>query len=206
MNEGYLRQRRNLISASIVILVVVLGGTKINPLYPFHFERPYVAELFMWIGFSYFWYRTKIYSPIRIFHQFKTEIIISYIREYNYDAYNLYNLISFVGTIRAIREKENNTTFKLTGIVESTGKTVDSGVDVPVSLNKILNPINYIKNLLTGKVLTDFYLPHVLALIALAIGIYKHQDFFPAEFFNLAPVLIVAHFLYSAVSIKKQKD
>ena len=99
MNEGYIRQRRNLLSISILLLLAIFGEASKSLLFPVELGRPFVAELFAWIGFFYFWYRIKIYGPNNIFQLFKDEIVVAYIFKYHTDEYHRENVVNFSGYI-----------------------------------------------------------------------------------------------------------
>jgi len=178
MNEAYLRQRRNFISISIFIMLAILGGAKVNPLYPFHLERPFVAEMFMWVGFGYFWYRTKIYTPVSIFQLFKNEIIIDHVRRLKPKEHTIHNLDTFFGNITVKSKDKDGTIFNFHGVTDATGRVGPDDIHIPLSYDLILNKINYLKNIYSGKVLTNYYLPHIIGFIVLFLGVYKHRLFF----------------------------
>lgn len=204
MNEGYLRQRRNLISISIVLLLMILGGTKANPLFPLNLERPFVAELFAWIGFGYFWYRVKIYGPNNLARQFKNEIILKYVIEYDPGHYTHFNLSTFVGAIDVERKDNARTIFTFIGVTEAVGNAAPGKISIPLNSKEILSKKNYLKNLFSGKVITDFYLPNLIALVVLLLGIYKYRTFFPDIYFYIAIILLFgnAYFLLKTADKK----
>jgi len=170
MNEEYLRQRRNLLSITILILLSILGGSNSNPLYPIQLERPYIAELFIWIGFGYFWYRTRIYTPINIFQHFKNEIILSHVIKYDPISYSHHNLLTFIGSINTHKSVFDSTTFEFFGVTEATGNGNIGRITIPLNLKSIFSTNNYLKNIFKGKVVTDYCLPHMLAITTLFIG------------------------------------
>jgi len=189
------------LSISILLLIMIIGGAKINPLYPFHLERPFVAEMFAWIGFGYFWYRINIYGPISLYQIFKNEIILSHVIKYDPGTYTMYNLSTFVGTINVQNTTNDRTAFSFSGTTEASGNAAPSGVVIPLKLNVIFSKYNYLKNIFRGKVVTDFYMPHILAAAVLSIGTYNRRVFFPDIYFNVMGLLLAGNAYYILLSI-----
>lgn len=184
MDEGYLRQRRNLISISILLLLTILAGSKINLLFPYaKFERPFIAELFLWIGFSYLWYRTRIYGPDSLQNVLKNETIIKYLINKNPDFMINHALLSFTGKIiitSAIIGDKIHSKIKFHG-TNDQGNPVPSGngrieTVVDNSKNEILSKRHIIHTVIHGKSVTDYYLPHCIAFIVLIAGMITIYD------------------------------
>ena len=187
MDEGYLRQRRNLISISILLLLTILAGTKVNLLFPYaKFDNPGVAELFIWIGFSYFWYRTRIYEPESIKEVFNNEVVMTFLQNNNHRQYITTNgLNSFTGTIdldsdNYINNNETKCDITFFGN-DGQGSPLDPNHGCKVlTINKVKNTIlsksNKINNILHGKTFTNYYLPHYIAFITLFAGIVAKLD------------------------------
>ena len=184
MDEGYLRQRRNLISISILILLTTLAGTEINLLFPrAEFKNPGVAEFFIWIGFSYFWYRTRIYEPNLLKECFRQEVIISYLNNINPRFLLTNRLHSFIGDIEIAPVKDGGkpyTRIRFVGKNDAGEAVVLSAADTFVSADEnestILSKSNKIDNILHGKTFTNYYLPHYIAFITLFTGIIAKYD------------------------------
>lgn len=179
MNEGYLRQRRNLISISLLLMLAMLGGTKVNPLYPFHLDRPFVAEMFIWIGFAYFWYRTKLHLPLEISVLFRNEVIIRHVKKYYFVQYCSFELSNFIGTIDPIGGDKS----KLAIIESSAGGSTRLGKQITLAretddLDSILTNESRLKNIFEGTIFTDYVLPNLIAILTLVIGFYYKFDFF----------------------------
>ena len=181
MDEGYLRQRRNLISISILLLLTVLAGTKINLLFPYaKFDNPGVAELFIWIGFVYLWYRTRIYGPQSIKNVFDNEVIVAYLRINQPQFIIDYNLNSFAGVINFTSQSNGGKTRLTFSGKNDLGIAIQEHVVIPIPMKKtrdvILNRTNKINNWLHGKTITDYHLPHYIAFITLFAGIVNKLD------------------------------
>ena len=153
MDEGYLRQRRNLFSVSIFILLAVWGGSYQNTLFPIRLERPFVAELFMWLGFAYFWYRTSLYQPPTLSQLLFNEKSLFVIKKHDLNFYNIHGLGSCNGKI-TLKPNPNNsdqTRFTLQGFSYLKNDSVTDTTNINIKKNDTFTSINPIKFYLESK-------------------------------------------------------
>lgn len=200
MSEDYLRQRRNFLSISIIILLVILGGTDDNPISILKLKNTCVATIFMWIGFFYFWYRLINFTPSPLSDLFKNEIFISTIKVNDSQFYYHKDLSSFVGKITLYRENANdiNSKFYLNLIGTSSVGAVDGNSKIGI-MNEIqvLNNRNYIINIFKGTVFTNYFLPHILAFTVLVLGNFFYHPCFPEIILFISSVVLFIYFISS---------
>jgi len=200
MTEGYLRQRRNLLSISILLLLAILGGAENVSLLPLKLKHPEVAEYFAWAGFLYFWYRVYMYTPSKLTALFKNEIILSLLKTHSNTDYNYFSLSDFIGSITITSSTDSESADITLNGNTSSSKNFTKDYSLPLSQESIFSFNRYINVIFNGKVVTDYFLPHFIAIITILVGIDKY---YPDALITLFPVILVSALLYSLVSKKK---
>jgi hypothetical protein len=201
MTEGYLRQRRNLLSICILLLLAILGGAENISLLTLKLKHPEVAEYFAWSGFLYFWYRVYMYAPSKLTELFRNEIILRLIYKHKNKEYNNFNLEEYAGSIEIHIPASDNKKTQL--ILRGHSSVIDienRSLEIPVGIKQIFSYNNQIANVFDGKVVTDYFLPHLIALITILVGVNKY---YPDALLTLLPVMLVSALLYLWVSNKK---
>lgn len=184
MEDGpLLRQRRNLISLSFVLLLFTAGGGDIKTLFGVHLQHAWVAIMFAWIGLGYFWWRYWIFGGKTALNQFQIDC-------HKHITKNK-KLLPLV--FKMMRSKNPKLVFEgeePKKFTEAPGQYHNFRISIEVKnpqkdknpqrtiyfdkddAKKILRE-NWIYTAFHGQNFSDFLLPHIFAGTVLSLGIYK---------------------------------
>jgi len=180
MDEGFFRQRRNLISISIALMLYMIAGGDINSLFGIKLEHNIVAIIFTWVGFFYFWWRCVIYGPDSIDRLFENEKRTNQ----SIDPFIINHGMRLLKEATDDIEQNLQVSFGLkkdnvwgyTFGHNNTNHARKYKEIAPIVNGKLLLLIfirSWIRTAYSGKVFTDYFIPYFLAEVTLLIGIYK---------------------------------
>ena len=189
MDDDLLRQRRNLLSISFVLLLFILGNGDVDSLFGVKLKNGYVAEIFAWIGLLYFWWRFWVFGGDQVKEKYFEDCLViarknKVLYERIIEASKGKNLVEYfddvdhqtnrIDDLTMSLDKENDkqwflnyrVVFRTNGQVNAYKKLV-----LDASLVEIIMRISFRYVVLQGTAISDYLLPHILAGLVLIIGV-----------------------------------
>jgi hypothetical protein len=205
MNDGFLRQRRNLMAISIGLLLFLLAEGNIKTLFGVELGNKSIAILFAWLAFFYANWRYYIYLPKDWNISLESEICNSLKTDSFYQARarqalinnNLVNkeiLETIETSISEFFTKENN---KYNYHISFNDKFIGDfkGGNIPCEnrfISTIIRLRTWLGSIKNGKVFSDYFIPIYLSEITFFTGIIYAQSKYQSS--SLVTTLI--YFLY----------
>jgi len=197
MDEGILRQRRNVVSMSIALSLYILADAKINSILGMEIPKAEVVVIFAWIGFFYFLWRYFIYvNKISIKKLLDEEVggILYKGNDFLEFSKSEANQIPVEGKLEIHINGQHHmlpylaaSSFKFylnyTGLMINNGDKITGKVSEDDGLVKIhyfkgvyFLYKSWVKAVFTRPTFTDYMMPYLLAYITICLGIYNFTE------------------------------
>lgn len=196
MSEDLLRQRRNLLSISFVLLLFITGGGNIEALFGVSFSNN-MPIIFAWVGFIYFWWRYSIFGgngALTIFRDECVQQVTANKKVYNYilellDSNNLIDEKEELLEIKRIFYSGTTWNVNCTLKIIETNRNISRDINVDKFGKRIIRK-NWVYTAIHNKSFSEFLLPHIFASFVLFIGAY-----------HISPCILIPFLQYIALPI-----
>ena len=165
MDEGVLRQRRNLVTICLAILLYIFSEGSLESILGIKITRPEVAEYFAWIGFFYFLWRYWIHS--------RGEVALLLLRAIvGIDTLGqIDNSGRRMGASLTIKNIDNVWTLIVNDHLRTGGGTENKEHRIPGLQTRAAFVKKLIRLSLTEAQFSNFVLPYIISIITLIVGI-----------------------------------
>ena len=186
MDDDLLRQRRNLLSISFILLLFILGGGDVESLFGVKLEHGCVAVIFAWIGLFYFWWRFWVFGGGEFKEKILENCLMSVVEKQNFDEFeidksdgDISRFLGFIGQpLREVsvtfRDSGNDFLVCYGAIDRLTMKAEWNGqFRVSYSLSRKILRRNILHAVIRDTATSDYFLPHMIAVLVVLVGFFR---------------------------------
>lgn len=164
MDEGILRQRRNLVTISIIIIIFYIAGGSFKSILGVSIKNPEYIEYFLSIAFMYLLWRYWLYSKGEISY-----LLLQCVSSPDGEE-KVKDVNRLVSVSISLKQIENKTNLFIEHTHHRGGeKRLTIRHAVPNETPWIIFFKSFVKLALTGKQFSDYALPYIIACFAFII-------------------------------------